>query len=145
MTHAGKLFAATPPQKSKLAQPPKPFTQQNSGKDSSVYKDGVGIWITHPITYLSTSLPHTHARAVGSKNVVVRLIDYHNERTTGVSVESYKNLLQTVQELHWLDEKPLLRMRTKNFDDLYLKIDQKVVRPWPDQPDQLLRPCMHKG
>ena len=35
-------------------------------------------------------------RAVGSKNVVVGLIDYNNERTTGVSVESYKNHLQTV-------------------------------------------------
>ena len=34
--------------------------------------------------------------------------------------------------------KPLLRMRTSNFDNLYLKIDQKVVRLWPDW---LLWPC----
>ena len=39
--------------------------------------------------------------------------------------------------------KLLLRMRTRNFDDLYLKIDQKVVRLWPDQPDRLLRPWTH--
>ena len=32
MTHAGELFVATPSQKSKLAQPPKPFTRQNSDK-----------------------------------------------------------------------------------------------------------------
>ena len=42
----------------------------------------------------------THSRAIGSKNVVVRLIHYNNERTTGVSVESCKIHLQTVQELH---------------------------------------------
>ena len=23
-----------------------------------------------------------------------------------------------------------------SYDDLYPKIDQKVARPWPDQPDQ---------
>ena len=42
-------------------------------------------------------------RAVGSKNVVVRLTAYNNERATVVSVESYKSLT-TVQELHQLDE-----------------------------------------
>ena len=35
-----------------------------------------------------------------------------------------------------------LRMRTSIFDDLYLKSDQKVVRLWPDQPDQFLRPYL---
>ena len=26
-------------------------------------------------------------------------------------------------------------------NNLYQKIDQKVIRPWPDLPDWLLRPC----
>ena len=29
----------------------------------------------------------------------------------------------------------------RSIDDLYQKIDQIVVRPWPGQPDRLLRPC----
>ena len=65
-------------------------------------------------------------RAVGSKYVMVRLIAYNNERAAGERARMLNKLL--------------LRMRTMNFDDLYLKIDQKVVRLWPDQPDRLLRP-----
>ena len=79
-----------------------------------------------------------YTRAVGSKNVVVRLAAYNNERATVVNVESYKSLTNSPRIAPFC-------MRTSIFDDLYLKSDQKVVRLSPDQPDRLLRPwiCIH--
>ena len=59
--------------------------------------------------------------------MVVRLTAYNNERDTVVNVESYKITYKQSKICTNLMNKPLLRMCTRNFDDLYLKNDQKMA------------------
>ena len=83
-------------------------------------------------------------RAVGSKNVTVPLIAYNNERATVAIVQrAIKSFTssQKIAPISWINPYCTCTRRF-NVNDLYLKIDQKVVRTWPDR---LLLPCTSIG